>query len=395
MSIATIQAEVSSDSVSFAPDKSRSRRSVLSRPFIATKSLMEWLFGVLSLILGLSVLATIPILQFASLGYLLESAARVSQSGRIRDGVIGVRRAARLGGALLAIWLLLQPLRLLIDLRYSAQLLRPGDDLRAWNIGLIVVAGLTLTHIMWACVRGAQLRHFMWPAPLRFVRHCRSVGLRNTYRDCRDGWYEFVCALRLPFYWWKGARGFIVAFVWLFVPISFMVISSRLPLGAGLILALVTSVPLSIVLLHLPFLQVNFAAANRFRAGFDWRRVRDQFRRAPIAFWFALLWTLVLALPLYILKAELIPRDAAWMPSIVFVVSIFPARVLTGWAVSRAERRTTPRHFVTRWLSRLAFVPIVLAYAWIAYLTQFVSWHGAWSLYEQHAFLLPVPFLGG
>jgi hypothetical protein len=29
----------------------------------------------------------------------------------------------------------------------------------------------------------------------------------------------------------------------------------------------------------------------------------------------------------------------------------------------------------------------------IVYFTQFTSWHGVASLYEQHAFLLPVPFL--
>ena len=41
-------------------------------------------------------------------------------------------------------------------------------------------------------------------------------------------------------------------------------------------------------------------------------------------------------------------------------------------------------------------VDILLAFAAtygvVVYFTQFVAWGGIWSLYEQHAFLLPVPF---
>ncbi len=39
-------------------------------------------------------------------------------------------------------------------------------------------------------------------------------------------------------------------------------------------------------------------------------------------------------------------------------------------------------------------VPVVLIYVVIAYFTQYLSWYGVWSLYEQHAFLVPAPFLG-
>ena len=45
----------------------------------------EWLFGVLSLLLGLSMLAALPVLQLLSLGYLLESSGRVARTGRLRD----------------------------------------------------------------------------------------------------------------------------------------------------------------------------------------------------------------------------------------------------------------------------------------------------------------------
>ena len=60
-------------------------------------SAAEWIFGIVSLVLGLSMLAAVPLVQFLSLGYLLESSARVARTGRIRDGLIGVRLAARVG----------------------------------------------------------------------------------------------------------------------------------------------------------------------------------------------------------------------------------------------------------------------------------------------------------
>jgi hypothetical protein len=53
-----------------------------------------------------------------------------------------------------------------------------------------------------------------------------------------------------------------------------------------------------------------------------------------------------------------------------------------------------PRFFLFRWLARLGTLPLVVFYALVAFFTQFLSWYGSYSLFEQHAFLLPVPFLG-
>src|SRR5262245_25087742 len=54
----------------------------------------EGFFGVTALILGLSILSILPLGQWLSLGYLLESSGRVARTGRLRDGVIGFRTAA-------------------------------------------------------------------------------------------------------------------------------------------------------------------------------------------------------------------------------------------------------------------------------------------------------------
>ncbi len=149
------------------------------------------------------------------------------------------------------------------------------------------------------------------------------------------------------------------------MPISTIVSRTRLNAEPAILISLLGILLLAAVLLYLPFLQLNFATRRELRAGFDVGLVRDQFRRAPLAFWVALLATLALAIPLYVLKAELLPREAAWLPSIVFVVSILPAQLLAGWALSRADRRETDRHFVFRLSSRLLALPVVFVYGGI------------------------------
>src|SRR5205814_9260072 len=134
----------------------------------------------------------------------------------------------------------------------------------------------------------------------------------------------------------------------------------------------------------LPYLQLRLAATNRFRAVFEIQAVRLDYRRAPWAFAFSFVVTLLFALPLYLLKIEVVPSEAAWVPSLVFIAFIFPARLLTGWAMSRARRREAPRHWFFRWTGRLPLLPAAAFYVLIVYLSQFTSWNGIASLYEQH-----------
>ncbi|HMC12220.1 MAG TPA: hypothetical protein VKH44_13055, partial [Pirellulaceae bacterium] len=56
---------------------------------------LEWLFGLVSLLACLAVLAAIPIVNLLSLGYLLEASGRVARSGRLRDGFIDIGKFAR------------------------------------------------------------------------------------------------------------------------------------------------------------------------------------------------------------------------------------------------------------------------------------------------------------
>lgn len=355
----------------------------------AITSASDWIFGAVALTIGLSVLSATPIAQFLAFGYLLEAGGRVARSGRLRDGLVGVRKASRLGSMVIGVSLFLWPLQLISSLAFSAQLVDPGGP--ASRLGkFAVVAGTVLyvLHIIAACARGGRVRHFLMPFgnPWWIVRRLRRGG---AYAEARDAVWTFAASLRLPYYFRLGLLGFLGTMIWLVIPISLLAAGRLAPFWnlPGMIL-------LGMVALPLPYLQARFAAENRFRALFELRAVRERFQRAPWAFAFALTLTLLGAVPLYLLKIEIVPRETIWLPSVVFLVFMYPARVLTGWAYGRSIRREPRRHWFFRWTGRLEMLPVVLFYLLIVYFSQFTAWRGVWSLYEQHAFLLPVPFLG-
>jgi hypothetical protein len=352
-------------------------------------SAADWLFGAAAIMLGLAILAVIPIAQFLSLGYLLEAAGRVSRTGRLRDGFVGIRKASRLGSIALGVWLMLLPLRLVATFARAAQLIDPeGPVSRRWQIGLTILTVMVGVHIVVACSRGGRLRHFLWPFtnPIWLLKRLWRGGY---YAEARDAVWDFVMALRLPYYFWLGFRGFAGTMAWLIIPVTLMALGRKVP-PLGFLGALL----LGLVVLYLPFLQARFAAENRFRAIFELGAVRRHFRRAPWAYAFAIFVTLAFAVPLYLLKIEMLPREVAGLASLFFIVFIFPARLLTGWAYGRSWHRPTPRHWIFRVIGRLAILPIAALYVLFVFFSQYAAWEGIWSLYEQHAFLLPVPFMG-
>jgi hypothetical protein len=340
-------------------------------------------------LIGLSALSAVPIAQFLSLGYLLEASGRVAKSGRFRDAWIGVRRASRVGKIVAGCWLWLLPARFVSSLATSAELIDPdGSVARRCRLGLLIVVLLTLFHLIASCARGGRIRHFLWPpgSLIWLVRRLRRGGL---YAESRDSTWDFVMALRLPHYFRLGLLGFLGSMVWLAVPVALLAMAQRLPA-----IGLIGAVTLGVVATSLPFLQVRFAIEGRFGALFESKAVRERFRRAPWAFALAFLFTVVAAIPLYLLKIEMVPREVAGVASVLFVTFLIPSRVLCGWAYARGGLREAWRHWIWRAVGRLGMLPIAAAYVLIVFFAQYTSWGGIWSLYEQHAFLLPAPFLG-
>src|SRR5262249_6827442 len=159
-----------------------------------------------------------------------------------------------------------------------------------------------------------KLRYFFVPllAPLVLLIRIIEGGY---YTRCRDAVWQFVQPGQLLACAWMGLRGFAGAFLWLVLPISLLALGRVVPpvrfLRAWL---------LAIVLVFLPFAQIHFAARNDLRAFADFRGVWRVWDKAPWACTVALIVTLAFALPLYALKLEMIPREVAWLPSLVFIV---------------------------------------------------------------------------
>ena len=314
-------------------------------------------------------------------------------SGKIRRGFVGIRKATVLGKIILCTWLWSLPIRLVHSFWRDAELIHANSShaqgLKAFLIFLIIAVGC---HLIWACIRGGKLRHFFWPAPIRFIRW---LGEEGEFSRLWNQMLRFARGLRLSYYLSLGFRGFAGAAIWLAVPVAILMIGSAIPIaGLAALTSLLGAILLGIVVLYLPFLQTRFAVSGNFGEFFSIRAARRAFSRAPIAFWLALFVTLLFAIPLYLLKVELTPKEVAWLPNLVFVIFIFPARILVGWAVGRSMKREEKRFWLSRWTARLAFIPVVAAYVFVVWLTQYLSWHGSYGLMEQHAFLVPAPLLG-
>jgi len=350
---------------------------------------MEWLFGFAALFVGLAVLASVPVGQFLALGYLLEVSGRVSRTGRLRDGFIGVRTAARFGGIALGGVLLWLPLYGMSIMAEAARIIDPkGPISRQWELGLTILAVLFAVHFTEACLRGGKLRYFF--RPLNVVWFVRRVLRGGAFQEARDKLWDTVVTLRLPYYFTFGSLGFVGALLWLALPVALLGSGHKVP-----ILGVIGAVMLVIVVLYLPFLQARFARDNRFRAYRELRAVRTEFGRAPLAFAFALWLQLLAAVPLYLLKIETIPRDLVFLEGMLFLAFLFPARLVAGWAYSRPARRTEPRHWVFRWVGRLLVLPAAFVYVLAVFFSLHTGWHGVVGLFNQHAFQLPVPFVAG
>lgn len=352
----------------------------------------EWLFGLASMMMALAILAAVPVLQFLSLGYMLETAGRIARTGKFTSGFIGIRLAARVGGVVGASWLLLLPLRYLSDVAYSASIIDPAGP-RAGQLRFLVLILTYLLgfHICMAIARGGKIRFFLWP--FNFVWVYRKWKQGNAYAKARDATWDLLVSLRLHYYFWLGFRGFVGALFWLVFPATLLALGHA-PTPIAPIFGFAGALWLAVMVLYLPILQTRMAAENRFRAMFEWREARYVYGRAPWAISFATVLALLFAIPLYLFKIESLPNEALWLPSLVFMMFIFPARFLMGWAIGRAYKRTTPRHWFFRWTGRLPLLPAALFYVLFVFLSQYTSWNGILSLYEQHAFLLPVPFFG-
>ncbi|MFM9964707.1 MAG: hypothetical protein ACKV2Q_26170, partial [Planctomycetaceae bacterium] len=370
------------------------------------------LFGLASLILLLAVAAAVPLVNFWVLGYLLDVEGRVARSGKIRASFPLLGLAPRFGSIVLGVWLCVLPLRLLARAATDAALIDPDGLVAApWAIGLSAAKWLVGTHLCLALARGGALSCFI---PFKgfvgfflrtFLRIQSPLVLASRtlwiLARCRDHDYwnrastaigQFLSGLNARPYYSAGWRGYLGTAAWLVIP-SALYGSLHDPDKPAQVLVMLTGgVGLWLTLLWTPLLQARFAAENRVMAFGELGTARELFRRAPFAWLFAIVLTYLLALPMYLFKAVSPPQDAMWFVTILFVVSIFPAKVALGWAYGRSIRRTERAWWPWRCLCKIVLGVLVAIYVFILFFTPAIGEHGRRVLFEHHSLLLPVPF---
>jgi len=349
-------------------------------------------FGLASLTLLLAVIAAIPLVNFLALGYLLEVEGRMGRTGKLRYAFPLLGWAPRFGSIVVGLAAWLFPLSLLAGAAADAEVIAPGGLIARRLAALKLVAVVLVTgHLLLALARGGSLGCFV--RPLKNLTWLIGRLRRGDYWETAEAHVrEFIAGMRLKHHFWLGIRGYAGAMVWLAAPTALLAVLKQTDQGGQVVLTLLGGVQLMIVFAWVPFLQARFATENRWRAMFELGAIRELFCRSPFFWLTAVVLIYTLALPMYLFKIASPPRDAMWGLTLVFIASIYPARVLTGWAYHRAAVRTRRAWFGWRWICRTAMLPLLFMYVFLLFFTQTFGEHGKLVLFEHHAFLLPSPF---
>ena len=365
----------------------------LRKPFHAAYWLFELAFGIVSLFALLAFLAAIPVVNVLALGYLLDAEGRVARTGKLRYAMPLLPLAPKLGGIALGMWCWWWVVRLVSDAASDAALIAPGSGVAiGWRIFLTALTVGVSIHLVLAIARGGRLRLFFWPTPLNGLWLWKQLR-RGDYADMAGtAVRDFIATLRLRHHFWLGLRGFVGAFAWLFIPTVLFAALNDTSQPGQVILTLIGGFLLVLTLSWVPFLQARFAAENRLSAMLELGTIRELFRRTPIVWFLAVVVLYALALPLYLFKLFEVPQDMRWMVTPIFIVSIYPAKILIGWAYSRAVKKERRGWFTVRCVCNLLLLPLLSFYVFMLFFTPAVGAAGRAILFQHHAVLLPWPF---
>lgn len=336
------------------------------------------LFGVAFV---LAWIATVPLVQLLALGFLVEVTHRVIVSGRFRDGIVGREKGWFLFKLLLGVSLSLIPLYLISRMRFDAWLIAPQSPrhttMLRWESILFV---FTILHLLGAGLCGAQLRHFLWPLLLpyymgmavlkRFARwrwisriidatvarwFPRSIARFRAsrplsqwfvpaviWRHLRNGtllsaasqrFWGFIYSLHLVHYAKLGWGALLGVTLWFAGP-TFWILTSTRSINPGVqgILYLFFLVHLFAVLLYFPFVHARFCQTQKIRSYFQWRKAGRTFQYSPMRLTIAMLFSLLLSTPLWLMRIAMVPYDLWWIFAFFYVALLWPTWILWGWA---------------------------------------------------------------
>jgi hypothetical protein len=369
---------------------------VLRHPLAAGCWLIEALVGIICLLTLLALAATIPGLNLLTLGYLIEVQGRVARTGKLRDGLPLLPAARRAGLVMLWIALLLVPVRWLAGAASDAWLISPGSA-QAWlrAAGLLVVSLLVTAHLLLAIARGGGFWCFL--RPLKNILWFRAQLSGGTYwvRATRE-LSGFLASLQIVHHVRLAAFAYVGIVLWVAIPTAMFTTVTDvdgpwqrpLTLAGGLCL-----VPL---LMWLPFLQTRFVAEGRFRAFFELGPIRELFRHAPFTLSLTVIVLYVTAfVPLFYIakwKANVPPHETTWDVMLVFLVTIYPAKVMLGWSYHRATRGGDAWRS-WQWANCLLATAATCGYVYLLFVGQTSGQLGHRPVWQHYALLLPLPWL--
>ncbi|MEW4490158.1 DUF4013 domain-containing protein [Thalassoglobus sp. JC818] len=377
-------------------DEAKPRRGWIKRSFAFCWWGVSRVFALASLVLILAILAAIPIVNFFVLGYFLRVEGAVARTGKIRNGFPLLEQAPRIATIALGVWAFLLPLRFLGSFAADAALIAPESSAAAgWKLALTISWIVITGHLIFAIARGGSLGCFLRPLK-NVLWFRRQVREGNYFQHADHAIQEFFASIEIGKTFMLGVKGFVVAFIWLVLPTALLGIAKE-PEGGQILFTVLGGVILAVVLSWAPFLQARFACEQRFAAGLQLREIRSLWQHAPVAWTLALIVLYLLSLPLYLFKAFLLPPEAMWPVTLIFVVTILPTRFLLGSVYARAVRKREKQlrsHFSIRWTCGLLLIALLCIYVFILFFTQFLGEQGKLVLFHHHSLLLPAPFQG-
>ena len=259
-------------------------------------------------IILLAMASIVPGMNVVVFGYLLEVEGRTASGKSVRTAMGDVSGAPRLLLLIAGFSGALGVLRLLVAVASDARLIDPAGADRWYLAAQIYAVVLAASCTMFIVRRRERIREIA-------ERGCGAVGR----------WL------------WLGLRALAITAAWLILPAALGLAAAQAA-DAGGFLTFIGLVILTPILARLPFLQAHFVRTTDIRSAFAWKAVGATIRAAPISCALALVASYAITLPLLLLPVIDWPRDALWLPNLMFVPLVLAARVAIGLAYRRGDR---------------------------------------------------------
>lgn len=367
----------------------------IRRPFRSLLWLTQVIIGVVFLLLLLAALAAFPILSLLTLGLMLQAEADVATNRRLRSGFPLLPISTRVGMTGLMVFLFLLPIIVLSSWANSQTVITQlsGQSERSMTVVTRIFQVTIFLHLLMAIAYSGRFTAFF--RPIRNLRSLRQEFRNGLLARKLETASDYCLQILKPWHHFKiafyAAAG---ALCWLAIPVALLAATPSAPRidpGAPGALSILGGVLFIPVAAWLPLLQCHQVVENRFLAIFEVRTIRKIISQVPIRWAIATVLLYGLAIPLYLSKVVLPPADAYWMFTPLFILVIYPTRLLIGWVYGTGIGKPKPTKRIIRWPVKLVMLPLLAAYAFLIFLLPFISEEGPRVMFENHAILLPVP----